>query len=302
MAFEVYGSIKEVPVDLRGRVAVKLHMGETGNPNHVSPRDAEDVVKRIKKNGGSPFLTDTTTLYKKDRYTVEGYLRVAKSNGFGNSDVVIADDSEYVAIDGYRVAKVIAEADSLLLLTHVTGHRTTGIGAAIKNLAMGCVVKETKRRIHAPMRPVYKSNACISCGACVRVCPLGCLSMDGRVVLNLKDCPACGRCIESCPAGAMCIAPGSLEKSFREFALSARAVMKLFRQKEVLCINVLKNVTKYCDCSDRSPVVSKDIGYLAGKDPLEIDLESARLLKKAGAGIDWPTWEKFENIAAAVMK
>ena len=286
MAFEIYGSIKEVLVDLRGRVAVKLHMGETGNPNHISPKDVEIAVKGIQKNGGRPFLTDTTTLYKKDRYTPGGYLRVAKANGFGKFDVVIADDEDFVDVNGYKVAKVLADADSLLLLTHVTGHKTTGIGAAIKNLAMGCVVKDTKRRIHAPMRPVYNEGKCALCGACVRACTLGCLSMGSGVLMHLEDCPGCGRCIGSCPAGAMYMAPGSVEKSFREFALAAKAVMKLFRHKDVLCINVLKNVTKYCDCSDRSPVVSKDIGYLAGKDPLEIDLETARLLKKAGAGID----------------
>lgn len=145
MSFQLHDDIRDVPVGLKGRVAIKLHMGERGNPNHIPPSDVGILVNKINDNGGEPFLVDTTTLYKKGRFTKKGYEELAKRHGFGKFEVIIASDDEWKDVDGIRIAKPVAEADSLLVLSHVTGHILTGIGAAIKNLAMGCVVKDTKK-------------------------------------------------------------------------------------------------------------------------------------------------------------
>jgi uncharacterized Fe-S center protein len=298
----VYDDIRKVPVRLEGRVAIKLHMGERGNPNHIPPGDVGILVDKIKENGGEPFLFDTTTLYKKGRFTRKGYEELARKHGFGRFEVVIASDDEFRVVDGFRVARPVAEANSMLLLSHVTGHLLTGIGGAVKNLAMGCVVRDGKRRIHAPMRPVHNEMSCIRCGACVNACPYGLLSMSGSLRLSLDDCPACGRCIESCPTGAMRRRPGSDIMSFRQFALSAKAVLSLFGRGDLLCVNSMKKITRYCDCSSPSRLVCKDMGYLAGPDPLALDLEAARLLRGKGARLDWKTWEKFARIASAVMQ
>ncbi len=44
-------------------VAIKLHVGELGNPNYVQPVFVHEIVQRVKDAGGKPFLTDTTTYY-----------------------------------------------------------------------------------------------------------------------------------------------------------------------------------------------------------------------------------------------
>ncbi len=301
MSHKLYDDIRDIPVELSGRVAIKLHMGERGNPNHVSPREVGVLVRKVEESGGDPFLVDTTTLYKKGRQTVEGYRRIARQHGFGGFDVVIAHDDEWVDAGGVRVAKPVAEADSLMLLSHVTGHLITAVGAALKNLSMGCVVKEGKRRIHAPMRPVHDEMRCIRCGACVKACTSDLITMRRRIEIDLVECPACQRCIKSCPTGAMRAQPMAEAKSFRQFAIAAKAVLGLFKKDRVLCVNSLNKVTRYCDCSSPSPVICKDMGYLAGKDPLSLDAESARLLRSAGAKLDWHTWDKFERIASAVL-
>jgi uncharacterized Fe-S center protein len=42
-------------------VAVKLHVGELGNPNYVQPFFVHHIIQKIKAAGGKPFLTDSNT-------------------------------------------------------------------------------------------------------------------------------------------------------------------------------------------------------------------------------------------------
>ena len=57
---------------------------------------------------------------------------------------------------------------------------------------------------------LYKKDLCISCGACVPVCPSGIHALAGaqgqHTVNRELDCIACGRCVKACPQGALAIA------------------------------------------------------------------------------------------------
>ena len=48
-------------------VAIKLHVGELGNPSHVQAFFVHDIIRKVKEAGGKPFLTDTTTYYRAHR-------------------------------------------------------------------------------------------------------------------------------------------------------------------------------------------------------------------------------------------
>ena len=54
---------------------------------------------------------------------------------------------------------------------------------------------------------MYYADSCISCGACVKVCPAGvhCFDEQGIHLLNRELCSACGTCVENC-SGALEIA------------------------------------------------------------------------------------------------
>jgi uncharacterized protein len=63
-------------------VAVKLHVGELGNPYYVQPCFVHDIIRRIKEAGGKPFLTDSNTAYHAQRNNAYDHMNTALMNGF----------------------------------------------------------------------------------------------------------------------------------------------------------------------------------------------------------------------------
>ena len=53
--------------DLKGVTALKMHMGEQNNKTFIKPLYVREIVAVLKKHGGDPFVTDTTTIYKAKR-------------------------------------------------------------------------------------------------------------------------------------------------------------------------------------------------------------------------------------------
>ncbi len=298
----LHQKISDIPLDLKGMVAIKIHMGEKGNKTHISPEDVRVVFDKIKKSGCDPFLVDTTCLYQGPRRTPEGYAKVAKENGFGGFPVVIAGDSEYVNKGGFRIAKAVLDADSLLVLSHGKGHEITAFGGAIKNLGMGCVNNESKSQIHRPMTPKHILSKCRKCHACEKVCPCAAIHVTEQGVdIDEKECAGCQCCIETCPSGALKSDPAGTEKSFRLFSLAAKQVIDSF--DKVAYITVLKSITEFCDCrSNTGRIVCPDIGYLSGASALEIDLEAIKLIRQKNLkALDFKKWEIFEKEAKRVF-
>ena len=54
------------------------------------------------------------------------------------------------------------------------------------------------------MKIIIHEKACISCGACVVLCPSGAIRLvKGRAVLDQEKCVQCRRCINKCYARAI---------------------------------------------------------------------------------------------------
>ena len=48
------------------------------------------------------------------------------------------------------------------------------------------------------------SSACVSCGACADVCPVGAISQgDTQYQIDAGACLDCGTCADTCPNGAI---------------------------------------------------------------------------------------------------
>jgi uncharacterized Fe-S center protein len=282
-----------------GSVAVKLHMGELGNITYIRPAFVRRVVDSVKEAGGKPFVTDTTALYPGERDTADKYLNTAAYNGFVEDSVgapvVIADgdgdEGTSVSIESavkgcnlkeVQIASRIYDAQFLLVLSHVKGHMLTGIGGAMKNLAMGCVTKKTKMAQHAVNRPAFDESKCDRCGLCVESCPAGAISLEnGEIKQDLKKCVHCSTCLFECPDGAWFWRKGVKEQLQIYVAHAASGVLRRFEGK-VGFINFIQDVTPQCDCAAPSgrPIV-QDVGILASLDPVAIDKASLDLVDRA---------------------
>lgn len=263
-------------------IVVKLHMGEPGNTTHLRPELAARIVAVVREAGCSARLFDTPVVYASPRASETGYLEAARRNGFTEKAVgapVVVSDRGIDLVGRhmtYRAALEPIEADGVLLLTHFKGHICTGVGGAVKNVGMGCMTKATKGAIHAGGEPLYR-NGCTACGACVENCPTGNVRLDdGRPRFDASWCPGCSNCVLSCPE--QCIAPKS---ALFDTLLAEAAVLARGRYRKVYAVNVMRAMTKLCDCvADAGPVVAPDIGYVLSREMVAADLASLQILER----------------------
>jgi uncharacterized Fe-S center protein len=281
-------------------VAVKVHMGEYGGSAYLHPPIVRRVCDLIKEAGGKPFVTDSTTLYPLGRFTASQYLATAARNGFTEESlgapVIIADgeqgrDGEFAdiprhvadcSLDRIKISRKIFNADSMIVLSHVKGHGLAGFGGSIKNVAMGCVTKESKAAQHRANRALIDISKCTGCGQCVEACPFEALSLvEEKMVRDDEKCMDCSHCLYLCPEGVYSLSPGAKEIFQVSLAHSAVGVLSRFQTK-VAFINFVQDVTRLCDCvtPSSSPVVP-DIGILASTDVVAVDKASLDLIAQS---------------------
>jgi uncharacterized Fe-S center protein len=180
-------------------------------------------------------------------------------------------------------------ADSLICVTHFTGHELSGFGGTLKNLGMGCSSREGKLSQHSNISPKVKGKKCKGCKQCLTWCaqeaisilppPLWVGATKSRAMIDPKKCVGCGECILTCPEGAILIQWNEtipiFQKKMVEYAYGA--VQK--KKGKVLYLNFLTQISPACDCNSYSdtPIVG-DIGILSSEDPVAIDQASVDLV------------------------
>jgi uncharacterized Fe-S center protein len=266
--------------------AIKIHFGEPGNLAFLRPNFAKAVADRIKSLGGMPFLTDCNTLYVGRRNQGLNHLDAAAENGYTPfstgcqniiGDGIRGADEIDVPVKGGKyckaahIGRAIMDADIVISLNHFKGHEGTGFGGALKNIGMGSASRAGKMVIHHDGKPKVDQSVCTGCKICTRFCAHSAISFDsGKAFINEAKCSGCGRCIGAC--GSNAIESGwdtSRTAMSCKIAEYAKAVLD---GRPNFHINVVYQVSPYCDCHDESDAaVVPDIGIFASFDPVAID-------------------------------
>lgn len=149
---------RAVGKELHGKVAVKLHSGEPGNQNFLTPEFWKPVIDAV-----DGTVVECNTAYEGERNTTEKHKATMEKHGWNeyfNVEILDAEgpDLELLIPNGRRiqkdyVGKDMANYDSMLVLSHFKGHPMGGFGGALKQLSIGCASAAGKAYIHGAGKP-----------------------------------------------------------------------------------------------------------------------------------------------------
>ncbi len=223
---------EKLGVNLKGKVAVKLHSGEEGNQNYLRPEFARAIVEKV--NG---TVVECNTAYEGARNTTDKHKKLLETHGWTKyfdvdildgegPDKVLEIPSGKVIKEDY-VGKNIDNYDSMLVLSHFKGHPMGGYGGALKQLSIGVASSAGKAWIHTAGKT--------------------------KDQFKLWDYVA------------------EQNKFLEAMADSAKAVAEFF-EGNIAYVNVMCNMSVDCDCcAIAEDPCMKDIGILASTDPIAID-------------------------------
>lgn len=275
-------------------VACKIHFGDKGNRGYIRPSWLSGIIPQLKKKTERVFFTDTNTLYLGRRSNSIEHMRLAWEHGFSLestglpvfiADGLIGRNEDKIRVNlrwikSAKIASAFLNTDGLLCLSHFTGHMLTGIGAAIKNLGMGCASRAGKLEQHSDVHPWINPKLCKNCGICLDYCPTKAIQQEnGSARIIEERCIGCGECLVVCTVGAVKMRwdedSRRVQEKMTEYAYS---VWHRFKGR-IGFLNFLIRVTKNCDCMAKSePAIIEDIGILASEDPVAIDQASVDLV------------------------
>lgn len=144
---------EELGKELTGHIAIKLHSGEEGNQNFLTPEFWAPIIRHL-----DGTVVECNTAYEGSRNTTEKHLKTIEKHGWSryfNVDLLDAEGPDLVldipggkVIQKNYVRKDIANYNGMLVLSHFKGHPMGGYGGALKQLSIGCASSYGKAYIH----------------------------------------------------------------------------------------------------------------------------------------------------------
>lgn len=149
----VLTTYEELGKELTGHIAIKLHSGEEGNQNFLTPEFWAPIIRHL-----DGTVVECNTAYEGSRNTTEKHLKTIEKHGWSryfDVDLLDAEGPDLVldipggkVIQKNYVGKDIANYNGLLVLSHFKGHPMGGYGGALKQLSIGCASSYGKAYIH----------------------------------------------------------------------------------------------------------------------------------------------------------
>ncbi len=265
-------------------VVIKMHTGNNMIYSTIHPVFVRRVVKAVRDGGGKPFVADISL------DTAGAEERGYSSETIGCPVYAAAGPDEkhfytykrtFKGIEEWKVAGHIQDASFLINFSHIKGHPSCGFGGAFKNLALGCMVGETRAAMHdtchfdrywfADKCPDEQTRKKI-----IASCPVGALVVDTQdpreLHLHFEPCMQCGLCLKVAPPGSLKIDPVNFHTFQEACAISTAITLSTFASGKVVHLSLATQMTPVCDCFGFTGMpVLPDAGVFGSDDIVAID-------------------------------
>lgn len=144
---------KLLGIELKGKVAVKVHSGEKGNQNFLRPQFWKPIIDEV-----DGTAVECNTAYEGGRHNTAVHIKTLEEHGWsklfkteildGEGPDLVLDIKKGKKITKNYVGKALSSYDSILVLSHFKGHPMGGYGGAIKQLSIGFASSFGKKYIH----------------------------------------------------------------------------------------------------------------------------------------------------------
>lgn len=265
-------------------VAIKMHTGNNIGYSTVHPVFVRKVVQAVKDGGGKPFVTDVS--WDAEGAEQRGYSSetlgcpVFPTAGVGEKYFYV-HRRPFKNIQEWKMAGMIQDASFLVNLAHAKGHPSCGYGGAIKNLALGCMVGETRGAMHDAMHydPYWFPEKCPDAATRQRIveaCPHNGVVIDKddptQLHMHFEECNQCGRCLQVAPPGSLKIDPVNFHAFMEACAISVDLVLSTFAKDKATHIVLATHMTPVCDCFGfTSMPILPDAGIFGSDDIVALD-------------------------------
>jgi uncharacterized Fe-S center protein len=265
-------------------VAVKLHLGNNISYSTLHPVFVRKVVQAIKDGGGEPFITDVdwdVRNHEQRGYTSESLGCPIYPAAGVHEKYFYAHHHPFKNIQDWKVAGMVEDATFLVDFAHVKGHPSCGFGAAFKNLALGCMVGETRSSMHDTNHfdRYWFAEKCPDEATRQKIkdaCPFGCLVDDkdhpGELHMHYEPCNNCGRCLQVAPEGSLLINPANFYAFQEACAISTSITLSTFKPSMSTFISLATHMTPVCDCFGFTSLpILPDAGIFGSDDIVAIE-------------------------------
>jgi len=265
-------------------VAIKMHLGRGIGYSTIHPLFVKILVDKLKEYGAKVYITDQVVEGARSRGYTEELLGVPIVPVCGITGKYFYEKKvDFKTFKDVDIGGNIYDADVMIDLSHVKGHGACGYGGACKNIAMGCVTDRTRQQIHGLEGGVtWNEELCTHCELCINSCnhDANRFTDEGIYQMNYHHCTLCQHCVKVCPVGAITMDANRYEDFQTGMAVCTETVLKTFEPGHVFYINFLTNITALCDCWGlTTPPLVPDIGIMASRDIVAIERASIDAIK-----------------------